>query len=182
MKPADLVNVLGHNHTNHPLAASTQRNISNVYRQQGKFAQALELGGNVRAADRGILGHEHPRVANNLLGLACLHSASGTYSEALLDMEEVVKAGLQSLAGVRRFIESDRMLDAIRSDLRFTALPLHWRQGVQSQTSWKRPRPVKASLSFTTCTAARPRAHTQVPARVHIHMAACTPRCDCYSP
>ena len=66
----------------HPDVAQTLNNLANVYRKQGKYADAEGLYKRVIAIREKALGANHPDVATTLNNLANLYHDQGKYADA----------------------------------------------------------------------------------------------------
>ena len=62
--------------------AASLNNLAEIYRKQGKYAQAEPLYKRSLAIMEKALGPEHPSVATSLNNLALLYQAQGKYAEA----------------------------------------------------------------------------------------------------
>jgi tetratricopeptide (TPR) repeat protein len=62
-------------------AVKKKTQLSQLY-QQGKFAEAIELGESILEINRKVLGVEHPDYASSLNNLAFLHYSKGEYAKA----------------------------------------------------------------------------------------------------
>jgi tetratricopeptide (TPR) repeat protein len=67
---------------NHPDYATALNNLANVYRFQGKYAEAEELHLCALAIKEKALGPSHPAVASSLNNLAVVYQDQGNYAEA----------------------------------------------------------------------------------------------------
>ena len=65
-----------------PRLATTLNNLAELYRAQGKYAEAEPLHKHSLAIREKALGPEHPEVATSLHNLALLYRAQGKYAEA----------------------------------------------------------------------------------------------------
>jgi tetratricopeptide (TPR) repeat protein len=72
--------------------------LANVYRMQGKYAQAEALFSQTLELVRRVLGPEHPDTLNTLWGLACMYQRQGKYHLAATQGAQVL-AGLQHALG-----------------------------------------------------------------------------------
>ena len=66
----------------HPDVATSLNNLADLYRAQGKYAEAEPLYLRALAIREKQLGAEHPHVANSLNSLAILYQSQGKYTEA----------------------------------------------------------------------------------------------------
>ena len=62
--------------------ATSLNNLAELYRTQGKYAEAEPLNKRSLAIDERALGPEHPAVATSLNNLALIYDAQGRYGEA----------------------------------------------------------------------------------------------------
>ncbi|MFM8922531.1 MAG: tetratricopeptide repeat protein [Microcystis panniformis] len=62
--------------------ANSLNNLADLYRAQGKYAEAEPLYLRALAIREKQLGAEHPHVANSLNNLADLYQSQGKYTEA----------------------------------------------------------------------------------------------------
>jgi len=67
----------------HPHTATTYDNIAAVYRNQGKYDEALELHQKALYIRENVLGKEHPYTAYTYENIARVYSDQGKYVEAL---------------------------------------------------------------------------------------------------
>ncbi len=65
-----------------PRLATSLNNLAELYRAQGKYAEAEPLHKRALAISEKALGPEHPHVATSLNNLAALYNAQGKYAEA----------------------------------------------------------------------------------------------------
>ncbi|MCH6577531.1 MAG: tetratricopeptide repeat protein, partial [Proteobacteria bacterium] len=65
-----------------PRLATSLNNLAELYRAQGRYAEAEPLYKRALAIDEKALGPEHPDVATNLNNLAALYDDQGRYAEA----------------------------------------------------------------------------------------------------
>jgi tetratricopeptide (TPR) repeat protein len=66
----------------HPDVASILNNLAELYRVQGKYAEAEPLYQRALAILEEALGPHHPHLATSLNNLALLYRAGGKYGEA----------------------------------------------------------------------------------------------------
>nr|MBP9089826.1 tetratricopeptide repeat protein [bacterium] len=70
------------NGPDHPDVASSLNNLAELYRTQGRYADAEPLFKRSIAIRESKLGAEHPNVATSLNGLALLYKTQGRYADA----------------------------------------------------------------------------------------------------
>ena len=86
--------VQAHGSSDHPDVAASYNNIGMVYRQQGKYEEALVQ--HTKSLDIGIrvLGHEHPSVAGSYNNIGAVYHRQGKYEEALVQYQKALQAFL----------------------------------------------------------------------------------------
>jgi tetratricopeptide (TPR) repeat protein len=67
---------------NHPHVATSLNNLAELYKTQGKYAEAETLRLRCLEIERKTLGENHPQFATSLNNLAGLYLAQGKYAEA----------------------------------------------------------------------------------------------------
>ena len=66
----------------HPQLATSLNNLAEIYRTQGRYAEAAPLHKRALAIREKALGPEHPEVATSLNNLALLYGDQGRYTDA----------------------------------------------------------------------------------------------------
>ena len=84
-------------------------------------SRAFKLLEQARVIHERTHGLQHPDVANDLYGLACVHCLARRLPEALQLMEQAAAVGLSAFVRGQH-IPNNHDLDAIRDDARFKAL------------------------------------------------------------
>ncbi|KAF8473485.1 hypothetical protein BDZ91DRAFT_714700 [Kalaharituber pfeilii] len=83
----------------HPSTVDTINNIAVVYKQQGKYSQALELYQRTLAGREKSLGVDHPSTLDTVHGMAIVYEEQGKYSQAL-ELYQRALAGYEKSLGV----------------------------------------------------------------------------------
>ena len=91
-----------------------------MHKDQGDLTEAMELLEQAKAIHEQVHGPQHPSVANDFYGLACVHCLSGRNDLALEHMGRAVASGLAAFS--LEHILTNHDLDVIREDTRFKVL------------------------------------------------------------
>jgi len=81
----------------HPQTAGSLNNLADLYRSQGKYAEAEPLYVRALQIREEQLGADHPDTAGSLNNLAGLYYQQGRYEEAELLCQQAVQVALASL-------------------------------------------------------------------------------------